>query len=45
MLHHEYNFYFDKIRSNKEEADLMCCSAEHVRMKLSKIENSINFRK
>lgn len=42
MLHYKYNFYFDKIRSNKEVAKLMCCSEEHVRIKLSKIGNSIN---
>lgn len=42
MLHYKYNFYFDKIRSNKEVAKLMCCSEEHVRIKLSKIRNSIN---
>lgn len=42
MLHYKYNFYFDKIRSNKEVAELMCCSSEHVRMKLSNIGNNIN---
>jgi hypothetical protein len=42
MLHYKYNFYFDKVRSNKEVAELMCCSSEHVRIELSKIGNSIN---
>ena len=41
MIHYKYNFYFDKIRSNGEVAELMCFSEEHVRIELSKIKNII----
>lgn len=34
VLHYKYNFYFDKIRTNKEISLLMCCSSEKVRRKV-----------
>jgi hypothetical protein len=31
ILHYKYSYYFDIIRSNKDVAELMCCSDETVR--------------
>ena len=36
IFHYKYNFYLDKIRTNKEISLLMCCSEEKVRNTLVK---------
>jgi hypothetical protein len=38
----KYNYYFDKIRSNKEVANLMCCSEELVRTNLISISTLLH---
>ena len=42
ILHYKYNFYFEKIRSNKEIAELMSCSEEWIRINIKKSILSIN---
>ena len=37
----KYNYQFDKIRSNKQVSELMCCSEEHIRSKLKNINKTI----
>jgi RNA polymerase sigma factor (sigma-70 family) len=36
ILEYKYNFYFEKIRSNKEIAELMSCSEEWIRINIKK---------
>jgi RNA polymerase sigma factor (sigma-70 family) len=36
VIYYKYNFFFEKIRTNKEVADLMCCSEEWVRISSTK---------
>ena len=38
ILHYKYNFYFDKIRSNKEISQLLCVSDETIRKALVKLK-------
>jgi len=38
ILKYKYNFYFDKIRTNKEVAHLMSCSQEHIRQEINKFK-------
>jgi len=45
MLHYKYNFYFDKIRSNKEIGKLMHFSEEHIRLELAKVKNITSLTK
>ena len=45
IIHYKYNYYFDKIRSNKEISILMCCSEETVRQHLALFLNDNNQQK
>ena len=45
ILHYKYNFYFDKIRSNKEISELMHFSEEYIRLELAKSKNIISLTK
>jgi hypothetical protein len=36
MFYYKFDFYFNKIRSNKHISELMCCSEENVRKNLVK---------
>ena len=37
IFHYKYDFYLNKIRSNKNISELMCCSEEAIRKRLIKI--------
>jgi RNA polymerase sigma factor (sigma-70 family) len=39
VFHLKYNYYFEKINSNKKIAELMACSEENIRMNLKKSKN------
>lgn len=39
VFHYKYNYYFEKINSNKKIAELMACSEENIRMNLKKSKN------
>jgi RNA polymerase sigma factor (sigma-70 family) len=39
VFHYKYNYYFEKINSNKKIAQLMACSEENIRMNLKKSKN------
>jgi len=41
IFHYKYNYYMEKINSNKKIAELMACSEENVRMNLKKTKNLI----
>jgi len=41
VFHYKYNYYLEKIRSNKEISEQMTCSEESVRKHLEKMKNSI----
>jgi len=41
IFHYKYNYYLEKIRSNKEISEQMVCSEESVRKHLEKIKQSI----
>jgi len=38
MFHYKYNHHMKQIRSNKEVAELMCCSEETVRTQLASVQ-------
>ena len=42
ILYLKYNFYQDKILSNKHVAILMCCSEETIRIHLLEVKEKIN---
>jgi RNA polymerase sigma factor (sigma-70 family) len=42
ILQYKYNFYFEKIRSNKDIAELMSCSEEWIRINIKKSLLSID---
>jgi len=44
-IYYKYNYWFDKIRSNKEVSHLMAFSEEYVRSKLSNIKNELDISK
>lgn len=39
VFYYKYNYYFEKINSNKKIAELMVCSEENIRMNLKKTKN------
>jgi len=39
VFHYKYNYYLEKINSNKKIAELMACSEENIRMNLKKTKN------
>lgn len=41
IMNYKYNFYLQKLRTNRHVAQLMCCSDETIRKKLLIIENII----
>jgi len=41
IMKYKYNFYFQKIRSNKEIGDLLGYSSETIRKKINKIKNHV----
>lgn len=41
IMKYKYNFYFQKIRSNKELGDLLGYSSETIRKKINKIKNQV----
>ena len=42
VIYYKYNYFFDKIRSNKEVSEMMSFSEEYVRTKLSNIKDEID---
>jgi hypothetical protein len=41
IMRYKYNFFLEKVRSNNEVAELMCCSDECVRKKIVYVKNTI----
>jgi DNA-binding CsgD family transcriptional regulator len=41
IMKYKYNFYFQKIRSNQEIADLLGYSSETIRKKINKIKSYV----
>jgi len=41
IMRYKYNFFMEKIRSNSDVAELMCCSDECVRKKILYVKNTI----
>ena len=40
----KYDYKFNKIRSNKQISELLCCSEENIRIKLQKIKKNNEFK-
>jgi hypothetical protein len=41
VMNYKYNFYFNKLRSNKHIAELMCCSEETIRINLLRSKETL----